>query len=89
MEFKMLVNLQLPAKKIIEQNTGRFTFSDQNGNYQFLFWTPEIFIVSPQSVNWFSPVPSTHSAIFTGIQPNRFPQRFRISNRKVHLKMYV
>jgi hypothetical protein len=45
----------IAAKKIIEQSTSRFTFSDQSGNYILLVDSGN-FIVSPQSVNWFSPV---------------------------------
>ncbi|MBL0096099.1 MAG: hypothetical protein IPP46_06025 [Bacteroidetes bacterium] len=36
----------LPAQKITEQNTGRFTFSDQNGNYSVLVLDSGNFIVS-------------------------------------------
>ncbi|MBK7683878.1 MAG: T9SS type A sorting domain-containing protein [Bacteroidetes bacterium] len=57
----------LPTSKITEQNTGRFTFSEQNGNYSVSVLDTGNFTVSPQSINWFSPVPSTHTAIFTGI----------------------
>ena len=58
---------QLPARKITEQNTGRFTFSDLNGNYVLAVIDSGNFIVSPQSINWFNPYPVSHLANFTGI----------------------
>jgi hypothetical protein len=57
-----------PARKITEQNTGRFSFSEQNGHYSVSVLDTGNFIVSTQSVNWFSSFPSTQSAAFTGIQ---------------------
>ncbi|MBK9638388.1 MAG: hypothetical protein IPO63_11425 [Bacteroidetes bacterium] len=49
--------LPLSSKKIVEQNSHRFNYSDQNGNYKLLVIDTGNFTVSPQSVNWFSPVP--------------------------------
>ncbi len=57
----------IAAKKIIEQNSGRFTFSDQNGNYKLLVLDSGNFTVSPQTVNWYSPNPISLASIFTGI----------------------
>jgi hypothetical protein len=59
--------LPLSSKKIVEQNSHRFNYSDQNGNYKLLVIDTGNFTVSPQSVNWFSPVPPTNAASFTGI----------------------
>ena len=59
--------LALPTSKITEQNTGRFTFSDQSGNFSLVVIDSGNFSVSPQSVNWYSPTPISHSAIFTSI----------------------
>jgi hypothetical protein len=59
--------LPLPARKITEQNTGQFAFSQQNGNYSVPILDTGSFSVSPQLANWFSPSPTTHSASFTGI----------------------
>ncbi len=59
--------LPFTAHKIIEQNTGRFTFSDQNGNYSLSVLDTGNFTVLLQSINLFSPLPSTQSATFTAI----------------------
>ena len=55
------------SKKITEQNTGRFTFSNQDGNYIVSVLDTGNFTVSPQSVNWYNPVPPTQSAAFNAI----------------------
>ncbi len=57
----------LAAHKITEQNTGRFVFSDQNGNYSVLVLDSGNFTVSPQSINWYNPSPISHTATFTTI----------------------
>ena len=57
----------IAAKKIIEQNTSRFSHTDQNGKYTIAVLDTGNFTVSPQSLNWFGSVPSSHAAIFTGI----------------------
>ncbi|MBK9399659.1 MAG: T9SS type A sorting domain-containing protein [Bacteroidetes bacterium] len=57
----------LPAQKIKEQNTGRFTFSDQSGNYSVLVIDSGNFTVSPQSVIWYNTSPISQTATFTGI----------------------
>jgi Secretion system C-terminal sorting domain len=58
--------LSLSSRKITEQNTGRFCFSDQNGNYSISVLDTGNFTVSPQSINWFSYSPASHTAAFTG-----------------------
>ena len=57
----------LSGRKIIEQNTGRFAFTDQNGNYILSVLDTGNFTVSPQLVNWFSTSPISHTATFTTI----------------------
>ncbi len=57
----------LQTKKITEQSTGRFIFTDQNGNYILSVLDTGNFTVSPQSVNWFSSSPISHTATFTSI----------------------
>jgi Secretion system C-terminal sorting domain len=59
--------LPIPARKIIEQSTGRFSFSDQSGNFSISVLDTGFFNVSPQSINWYSPVPLIHADVFTGI----------------------
>jgi hypothetical protein len=58
----------LLSRKIMEQNTGRFAFSDQNGNYSVSVLDSGNFTVSPQTVNWYNSVPSSQSVSFSGIQ---------------------
>ncbi|MBK7681950.1 MAG: T9SS C-terminal target domain-containing protein [Bacteroidetes bacterium] len=58
----------LPARKITELNSGRFAFSEQNGNYSVLVVDSGSFTVSPQSINWYTPSPISHAVAFTGIQ---------------------
>jgi hypothetical protein len=54
----------LLGRKITEQTSGRFTFTDQNGNYILSVLDTGNFTVSPHSLNWFSPSPSVQSATF-------------------------
>ena len=56
----------LSNHKITEQNTGRFAFSDQNGNYKILVLDSGNFTVAPQSLSWYGSSPVMQSAIFTG-----------------------
>jgi hypothetical protein len=70
------------SKKITEQNTGRFTFSNQDGNYIVSVLDTGNFTVSPQSVNWYNPVPPISISSFQCNPPNRFPQRFCISTSR-------
>ncbi|MFN8153760.1 MAG: T9SS type A sorting domain-containing protein [Bacteroidia bacterium] len=57
----------LPGKKITEQSTGRFSFSQANGHYSVSVLDTGNFTVSTPSMLWYSPSPATHSANFTGI----------------------
>ncbi|MBK8875498.1 MAG: T9SS type A sorting domain-containing protein [Bacteroidetes bacterium] len=61
---------EFPAfnKKIVENNTSRFGFSEQNGNYNVSVLNPGTFTVAPNLFNYYNAVPATHSASFTGIQ---------------------
>jgi hypothetical protein len=56
-----------PYVKITEQNTGRFGFSDQNGNYKIVVLDTGKFTVLPQSIMWYNPSPISQTANFTGI----------------------
>jgi hypothetical protein len=56
---------QLPAQKITESSTGRFAFSERNGNYSVNVLDTGNFFVSPLSMNWFSSTPISNAAIFT------------------------
>jgi Secretion system C-terminal sorting domain len=58
----------LKGRKISDQNTGRFTFSDDNGNYRLSVLDSGNFSVSLPSIIWYSSVPFTHSATFTDIK---------------------
>ncbi|MBK7886631.1 MAG: T9SS type A sorting domain-containing protein [Bacteroidetes bacterium] len=60
--------LSLTARKITEQNTGRITFTDQNGNYSLVVLDSGNFTVSPQSLLWYNPAPFWHTVAFTGNQ---------------------
>ncbi len=57
----------LPGKKITEQGTGRFSFSQTNGQYFMTVLDSGSHIVLPQSQPWFNPNPITHTASFSGI----------------------
>ncbi|MBK7965373.1 MAG: T9SS type A sorting domain-containing protein [Bacteroidetes bacterium] len=57
----------LVSRKITEQNTSRFTFSDQNGNYNLAVIDSGNYTVAPQSFSWYSSSPVTQAATFTGI----------------------
>jgi len=54
-------------RKLTEQSTGRFTFSDANGNYNLSVLDSGMFSVSPSLVNYYTASPTNHSAVFTGI----------------------
>ncbi len=55
-------------KKITESNAGRFSFSDQNGNYSISVLDSGYYSVAPDFINYYNAVPVTHSAVFLGIQ---------------------
>jgi hypothetical protein len=57
----------LANKKIKEQNTGRFAFSEQNGHYSVSVLDTGSFTVAPAPINYYNAVPATQSAYFTGI----------------------
>jgi hypothetical protein len=54
-------------KKITENSTGRFCFSEQNGNYTVSVLNPGNYTVAPDLINYYTAVPASHSANFTGI----------------------
>ncbi|MBK7887443.1 MAG: T9SS type A sorting domain-containing protein [Bacteroidetes bacterium] len=55
------------ARRITEQTSGRFTFTDQDGNYILSVLDSGNFTVSPQSINWYNPSPVSHPVTFTAI----------------------
>ncbi|MFN8153762.1 MAG: T9SS type A sorting domain-containing protein [Bacteroidia bacterium] len=55
------------GQKITEQSTGRFAFSQTNGQYYVSVLDTGNYIVSTSTMLWYSPSPATHSANFTGI----------------------
>ncbi|MBL0071935.1 MAG: T9SS type A sorting domain-containing protein [Bacteroidetes bacterium] len=55
-------------KKITESSTGRFSFSEQSGNYKVSVLNPGNYTVAPELINYYTAVPASHNAIFTGIQ---------------------
>ncbi|MBK7853781.1 MAG: T9SS type A sorting domain-containing protein [Bacteroidetes bacterium] len=57
----------IPIKKITEASTNRFAFTDQNGFYSVSVLDTGNFSVSPAPVNYYTPVPVSHSATFAGI----------------------
>jgi hypothetical protein len=65
------------------------TFSDQNGNYSVVVLDTGNFTVSPQSVIWYNPSPTSHSANLSLESTKPIPSTILHFNRKVHLKMFV
>ncbi|MBL7914951.1 MAG: T9SS type A sorting domain-containing protein [Bacteroidia bacterium] len=59
--------LQVVNKMISESSTGRFSFSEQNGNYNVPILNPGSYSVSPALISYYSAVPTSHSAFFSGI----------------------
>ncbi|MBK6640824.1 MAG: T9SS type A sorting domain-containing protein [Bacteroidetes bacterium] len=55
-------------KKITESSTGRFSFSEQSGNYKVSVLNPGNYTVAPELINYYTAVPASHNATFTGIQ---------------------
>ncbi|MBK9424782.1 MAG: T9SS type A sorting domain-containing protein [Bacteroidetes bacterium] len=58
----------LSNRKITEQSTGRFSFSQQNGEYVILVKDSGNFDVNPVSINNYFANPVSHNAYFSGIQ---------------------
>ncbi|MBL7914798.1 MAG: T9SS type A sorting domain-containing protein [Bacteroidia bacterium] len=58
----------IPYLKITESNSGRFTFSQPTGFYNLLVLDSGNFVVSPDYVNLFNPVPLVHSGNFSSVQ---------------------
>jgi hypothetical protein len=54
--------------KITEQTTGRFSFSNQYGEYSLSTLDSGSFVVVPEALNSYIENPLTHSAYFSGIQ---------------------
>jgi hypothetical protein len=61
---------ELPVinKMIFENSTGNFSFTQQNGTYQTTVFAPGNYTVTPDLINYYTAVPASHSAVFTGIQ---------------------
>ena len=59
--------LLLANRKVKEQNTGRFAFSEQNGHYSISVFDTGSYTVAPSPINCFNTVPATQSAYFAGI----------------------
>lgn len=57
----------LPGKKITEQVTGRFSFSQANGEYVVSVLDTGNYTVYPLAQQWYSPNPLSHSVGFSGI----------------------
>lgn len=57
----------MPGKKIAEQSTGRFSFSQTNGQYSVAVLDTGNYTVSASSQMWYYPNPGLHTATFTGI----------------------
>ncbi|HRC36093.1 MAG TPA: T9SS type A sorting domain-containing protein [Bacteroidia bacterium] len=59
--------INLPNRMITEQNTGRFTFSQQNGNYNVSVLDTGNFTASAAPLNYYNSVPLVHTAYFNSI----------------------
>ncbi|MBK9046196.1 MAG: T9SS type A sorting domain-containing protein [Bacteroidetes bacterium] len=55
-------------RKIIEQSTGRFGFSNQNGEYIVAVIDSGNFNVAPTAINNYNVVPVSHNVYFAGVQ---------------------
>jgi hypothetical protein len=60
--------LAVTNKTVTEASTGRFGYSDPNGDYQVLVIDSGNYSVAPASINYYNTVPSTHIAYFPGVQ---------------------
>ena len=54
-------------KTVTEISTGRFAFSEQNGNYSVSVLDSGNFSVSPASINYYNTVPATHNTYFSNL----------------------
>jgi len=54
-------------KQVTELNTGKFEYSGQNGSYSVSVFDSGNYVVSPAALNYYTAVPATQSANFTGI----------------------
>jgi hypothetical protein len=57
----------LSDRMVIEQNSGRIAFTDQNGNYSLSVLDSGSFLSYPTPLNLYIPYPATHSSYFPGI----------------------
>ena len=55
-------------QKITESGTGNFSFSHQNGIYYVPVIGPGNYTVAPDLINYYTAVPASHAATFTGVQ---------------------
>ena len=58
----------LTNKLISELATGSFAFSEQNGKYSLVVLYPGNYSIAPDFTNYYTAVPATHSASFSGVQ---------------------
>jgi hypothetical protein len=54
-------------QKIIEQNSGRFSFSNQDGKYSTAVLDTGNYVISTSPINWHYVSPTTHNASFTNM----------------------
>jgi hypothetical protein len=57
----------LQNKKVVEQNTGRFSFSNQDGKYSTVVLDTGNYVVSTMPINWHYASPASHNASFTNM----------------------
>jgi hypothetical protein len=57
----------IPYQKVTEINTGRFAFSEQNGFFSVSVLDTGNYSVTPEGINYYTAVPASHSAYFSGI----------------------
>jgi uncharacterized repeat protein (TIGR01451 family) len=57
----------IPYKKVTETNTSRFAFSEQNGFYSVSVLDTGNYSVTPEPISYYTAVPASHSAYFSGI----------------------
>jgi Secretion system C-terminal sorting domain len=57
----------LVNRLVVEQNSGRIAFSDQNGKYSLAVLDSGSFLTYPTPLNLYSSSPATHATYFSGI----------------------